>query len=310
MVNAHAGTARGAAHGATVARRLSELGHDVRTVEAATPDEAISGTRALIAEGIDAVVVSGGDGSVHVALNAVLPGTTRLGIVPAGTGNDFARALALPQDPAAAVALIDACLRSDALAVVDVVEARDGTGERSRWFAGALSAGFDAVVSERANRLSWLPSFLRYNVAALLELPRYRARRYVMRLDGEPWEVDAMLVTVANTSSYGNGMQIAPDASISDGLLDVVVVTPLPKLRFLLLFPKVYKGAHVGLPYVQIRRAARVEVTVPGDPRPIMAHADGEPLWPLPATVEVRGGVLAVLAGAREAVDPGERATP
>jgi diacylglycerol kinase (ATP) len=192
---------------------------------------------------------------------------------------------------------------------VDAVEVRSESGEGSRWFAGALSAGFDALVSQRANRLSWLPAALRYNVAALLELGPYRARRYAIDLDGERWDVDAMLVTVANTANYGNGMQIAPDASTFDGLLDVVVVKPLPKLRFLLLFPKVYKGAHVDLPYVEIRRAARVRVAV-GDGPPIVAYADGERLWPLPVTAEVRKGALGVLAAVDVPVDGPGPTTP
>lgn len=319
LVSPGAGRGRGATVGADVAGRLTARGHRVTVVDQPDPRSATDRTRHLLAtpgEAPDAVVVVGGDGGVHVALNALLPGTAAdpthegppvhdvppLGVVAAGSGNDFARTLGLPRDVGQGVDLIDECLRSGASFPVDLVSATggpDGEPWGPRWFAGVLSAGFDSVVSDRANRLTWAPGPTRYALAVGRELPRYRARRYRLQLDGEAWDSEALLVSVANTVSYGGGMRIAPDASVSDGVLDVVLVRPLPRLRFLRLFPKVYAGTHTDVSEVEIRHAKRVRIHVV-DGGPITGYADGERLGPLPAEIEVHSAAVAALGRAPE----------
>jgi diacylglycerol kinase (ATP) len=289
--------------------RLRELGHRVTVVDRPDPASAITETRRALTgdDRPDALVVVGGDGSLHVGLNALL-GTddgdaARFGVVPCGTGNDFARTLRLPDAPAPALDAIDRHLRDGTTWRVDAVRvSADPPGgsealwDGQRWFAGVLSAGFDAAVSERANALSWVSGSIRYAVATALELPTYRPRRYSLDLDGDTWEFEALLVSVANTSMYGGGMRIAPAADAADGALDVVVVRPVPKLRFLGLFPQVYKGTHVDLAYVEIRRAKRIRVSVVDDGPPLVAYADGERLAPLPLTCEVRPAAVPLLA--------------
>ncbi|MGF1663328.1 MAG: diacylglycerol/lipid kinase family protein [Kineosporiaceae bacterium] len=320
LVSPTAGRGRGETTGGLVVARLRAAGHRVTVVDRPDPVSAAAATGALLDAGPgdrpDALVVVGGDGSLHVAVNALLGTNGRsgadgvagtapvaLGLVPCGTGNDFATGLGLPGDAGAAVTAVDRCLREGTRWAVDAVHvAADPQGSAAppwdgeRWFAGVLSAGFDAVVSERANGMTWVRGSARYALAVARELPPYRARRYALDLDGETWEIDALLVSIANAPAYGGGMRIAPSADPADGGLEVVVVEPLPKVRFLGLFPRVYRGTHVDLPYVTVRRAKRVRVSIVDDRSPLVAYADGERLAPLPLTCEVRPAAVPLLA--------------
>ena len=166
----------------------------------------------------------------------------------------MARGLGIPLgDPAAAVAvLLDALRRAPR--VVDAATVTTPDGIRTR-FAGVLSAGFDAIVNERANRMRWPRGRSRYNLALLLELAVLNPIRYRLVLDDVETVTDALLVAVANNTSFGGGMLITPDARLDDGLLDVFVVQPMSRIAFLRIFPRVFKGTHVTDPRVSIRRA-------------------------------------------------------
>jgi diacylglycerol kinase (ATP) len=148
------------------------------------------------------------------------------------------------------------------------------------------------MVNERANRMSWPRGKSRYNLAILAELGVFKPLPFVITLDGERWETEAMLVAVGNGTSYGAGMHVCPGAELDDGELDVTVLGPVGKLRFLRTFPHVYKGTHVELPEVQVRRAKVVHLESPG----VIAYADGERLAPLPVTCECVPGALTVYA--------------
>jgi diacylglycerol kinase (ATP) len=250
-----------------------------------------------LAAGIDALVVVGGDGMVHLAVNA-LAGTAAkvpLGIVPNGTGNDTARALGLPlKNVSEACGRIDAGLLSGGR-LLDLGRATsEGT---CRWFAGVLSAGFDAAVNERANAWRWPGGRARYNLAMLRELATFRAVDYTVTDystsdEGETWHQGAMLISVANGQSIGGGMRITPDARLDDGLLDLFVVSPLSRAAFLAVFPKVFSGRHIGHPAVEIRRVRKVKLSAPG----VVAYADGERIGLLPLTVDIVPGAVRVLA--------------
>jgi len=312
LINPSSGAGRGAGIGDAALERLRGLGHHVEVVRA--PDAAtaeIVAAEAVARTGdaaFDALVVVGGDGVVHLGVNVVAGTGVPLGVVAAGTGDDLARAWGLPSDPVAAVDTIDACVRLGSLRHVDVVRVEpvddggdDGGGD-GRWVAGVVAAGFDAVVNERANGWRWPKGAARYNLAIARELPVYKPVPYRLLLDGEVWHTESLLVAVANTSSYGGGMQIAPNASPTDGLLDVVVVKPVPLHRFVRLFPQVYRGTHVELDVVEVRRAATVEVSVDAvgrHPRRIVAYGDGERLGPLPRRFRAVGGALTVLSPTR-----------
>jgi diacylglycerol kinase (ATP) len=282
-VNPTSGKGKGARVAAAALPRLRAAGLDVTELRGTDSDHATELARAAVADGTDALVVIGGDGSVHLGLQAVAGTTTPLGILPAGTGNDAARVLCIPlDDPVAAAGIVAA----GHVRAVDV--ARAGT----RWFVGVLAAGFDARVNERANRMRRPRGRMRYNVAMVAELGVFRPIPYHLELDGEVWSADAMLVAVGNGPSYGGGMLVLDGAVIDDGLLDVLVLRKISRPELLRVFPKVYTGAHLEHPAVEVRRARRVTLAAPN----IVAYADGERVAPLPLTVEVVPGGLRVLA--------------
>jgi len=240
---------------------------------------------------VDALVVVGGDGMVNLGVNAVAGTTVPLGIVPAGTGNDIARALGLPVSDWTGAA--DVIARGLTGGPVRLVDAACCTGpDTDRWFAGVLGAGFDAVVNERANHWSWPRGRMRYNLAIARELPVFRPRDYVLELDGQQHRTRAMLVAVGNGPSYGGGMQVVPQAVLDDGLLDVMVLEPVSRLEFLRIFPRVYSGTHVSHPRVLVHRARTVTVRAAG----IVGYADGERFGPLPLVSEAIPGALHLLA--------------
>ncbi len=287
VVNPTSGQGRGRALGARTAELLAAAGHDVVDLSAPTADAALQRCTAAVAEGLDTLVVVGGDGMVHLGVNAVAASVTALAVVAAGTGNDNARSLGLPLLDAPAA--VDIVLRGHRRRIDAARQVRPG--EPDRWFVGVLCGGFDAVVNERANSWTWPRGRMRYNLAIARELPLFRPLPYEIELDGEVWTTQAMLVAVGNGPAYGGGMLITPDASYDDGLLDVLVVGPMSVPRLLTVFPKVFSGRHVTHPSVTIRRARHVRLATPG----IVAYADGERFGPMPVDVELVPGALEVL---------------
>ncbi|WP_233188977.1 diacylglycerol kinase family protein [Subtercola sp. Z020] len=290
-INPTASFGRTSSVGAQVVERLRSDGYEVNELRAPDFEALKVAARAALAEHPDALIVVGGDGMVSLGVNLVGGTSTPLGIVPTGTGNDSALGLGIPFElPAALDALAAALARGPR--TIDLGHLTHAGGEL--WFASALSAGFDARVNERANRMRRPRGASRYTIALLVELLRLRSRRYDLVVDGVPRSVSSVLLAVANNSSIGGGMLIAPDARLDDGALDLFIVAPVSRLRFLRLFPKVFKGTHAGESIVSLSRVSTVTVAeASGD---IVAYADGERVGPLPVTVAVRAGALRVLA--------------
>jgi diacylglycerol kinase (ATP) len=288
IVNPTSGKGVGRELGAQTRRLLREAGHDVLDVSGPTYQQARSQALGAVADGVETVVVVGGDGMVHLGVNVCAGSPTRLAVVAAGTGNDFARNLGLPvRDAAAAVSLLsEGCTRE-----IDLGRVSHGLAGET-WFGGVLGAGFDAVVNARAQRMRWPRGQMRYNLAVLRELPVFRPIPYAIELDGHRIETRAMLVAVANTTSFGGGMRVCPDADVADGLFDVMIVHALSVAAFLRVFPKVYSGSHTTHPAVEIRRARRVRLEASG----IHSQADGESFAELPIDAEVVPGALRVVA--------------
>lgn len=289
-VNPSAAFGRNRAVGPAVARRLADEGYDVTLLREANFELLRRETQSAFEQGTDGLVVVGGDGMVSLGVNIVARTGVPLGIVAAGTGNDLARALGLPHDdPDAAIdALVEALARPPQSIDLGLVR----HGELSTWFACVLSAGFDAVVNERANRMTRPRGPSRYTLALLRELATFRPLRYRITLDGAMREQAAMLVSVANTPSLGGGMRIVPHADLSDGVLDVFIVHPLSRIGMLSVFPRVFAGEHVNHPAVEFAEARRVRIEGDG----IVAYADGERLGALPVEVEAVQGALSVFA--------------
>jgi diacylglycerol kinase (ATP) len=293
--NPTAASGRWSQAGQHVVRRLRAAGHEIEHLHAVDWASLRAMAASAVAEAPrgrpDALVVVGGDGMVHLGVNVVADTGVGLGVVPTGSGNDTARALGIPRgDPDAAVAVLLAAL-DHGPRVADAGLATAADGSRT-WFLGALSAGFDALVNERANRLRWPPGRARYVRALLVELLRLRRIRYRLEIDGVRADSEAALVCVANGPSIGGGMRVAPDALLDDGLFDVLVVQPLPRITFLRLFPSVYRGEHLRDPRVRVVRARRVHI----DAEAVVGYADGERVASLPPDLELVGGAVALLA--------------
>jgi diacylglycerol kinase (ATP) len=283
LSNPTAGKGRGETVRKRVLAGLRDAGVSVREVQGRDAAEALELVRGCVADGVDTLVVCGGDGTVHLAVQAVAGTGTRLGIVPAGSGNDVARYFHLPRkDPDAAVRRV----LTGANRTVDL--ARSGT----QHYVTVLAAGFDAVVNERANRMTWPKGQMRYNLATLAELRVFKPLPYLLQLDGREVSVEAMLVAVGNGPSFGGGLRIAEGAVLDDGLLDVVIIKAMTKRDLIRTYPKLFKGTHVTHPQYEHHLVRSVTVAAPG----IVSYADGERFGPLPLTVECAPGALTVLS--------------
>jgi len=283
LTNPTAGKGRGARARDAVLGRLRDSGLVVRNLQGRDADEALDLARQCVADGVESLVVSGGDGMVHLGAQAVATTATRLGIIPTGTGNDVARYFDLPRrDPLAAADRVIA----GRTRTIDL--ARSG----ARYFVTVLAAGFDAIVNERANRMTWPRGQMRYNLATLLELRTFAPLPYTLDLDGEVRSLDAMLVAVGNGPSFGGGLRITEGALLDDGLLDVVVIRPMSKPGLIRTYPRLFNGTHVTVPQYEHHRVSCVTVAAPG----IVSYADGERFGPLPLTIECAPGALTVLA--------------
>lgn len=296
LVNPTAGRGRGARLGTRVIAALRAAGLPASLLVGRDGAHALELARTAVSAGARCLVVVGGDGMVHLGTRVLAGTETPLVVAPAGTGNDFARALGLPlRDDVAATRATVAALTRGTTRHVDAVRAG------SSWYACALSAGLDSRVNARANAMRHPAGRLRYDVALLRELPAFEPVPFTIELaatTGEPGDgaprrlhVEATLVAVANTPSYGGGMRICPTAEIDDGVLDVTVVGAVSIPTLLRLFPRVFTGRHVEHPAVTTYRARRVSLAAHG----IDAYADGERLAALPLTVEVVPAALRVI---------------
>ena len=269
---------------------LRSSGREVRRLSASTMDDAVRAGQEAVTGGAAALVAVGGDGTVHLGLQAAAGTGVPFGIVPAGTGNDFATELNVPANPVEAAKRLGDALAAERTRPVDLAR-MSGPDGYERWFGAVLGAGFDAIVNERANAMRWPKGPRRYDIAIFAELIRLRPRHYRVVLDGDAMEVDAVLVAVGNTASYGGGMRMCPAATADDGVLDVVVAGPISRTTLLRLQPRVYKGTHVEHPMVTAYRASRVELVADG----ITAYVDGERACPLPVTVTAAPAALTLL---------------
>ncbi|MCX5413712.1 diacylglycerol kinase [Streptomyces sp. NBC_00059] len=288
FVNPTAGSGRGARAAQPAASALRDAGFSVRTVLGEDADDALRRAREAVAGGTGALIAVGGDGMMSLALQAVAGTDTPLGAVAVGTGNDFARALGLPvRDPAAAGRLAAEALKAGTARTIDLGR----VGER--WFGSVLASGFDSRVNDRGNRMRWVGGRFKYDLAILAELAAFKPVPYRLRLDGGPVrEIEATLIAVGNGTTYGGGMRICADALMDDGLFDVTVVGDCSRTTLLKVFPKVYKGTHLGHPKVTVHRVSSIELAAAG----VTAYADGEPLGALPLTATCVPGAVRVLA--------------
>ncbi|MGH2950914.1 MAG: diacylglycerol/lipid kinase family protein, partial [Solirubrobacterales bacterium] len=252
---------------AVVALRERAIEH--RVVETISAEHGCGEARAAAEAGEIPVVISG-DGLVGQIGGTLAGSGAVLGIIPGGRGNDLARVLGIPTDPEAAV---------DVLAAGGIREIDVGEVNGTR-FLGIASCGFDSDANRIANEARLVKGRLVYAYAALRALAAWRPARFRLSLDGERREFSGYSVAAANSAAFGGGMFIAPDAELDDGLLDVVSISDVSKLRYLRGIPKVFDGSHLGNEEVSVVRAR--EVVIEAD-RPFAVYADGDHLADLPA---------------------------
>ncbi len=279
IVNPIAGRGRAAKVWERVARHTHELaGAEWVTTEA--PGHARRLARDAAARGYERVVAVGGDGTVSQVAGGLAGTQTALGIIPAGNGNDFSRALGVPATPEAAVRLAF----HGRVRLVDL--GRVQTAQDCVAFVNVAGCGFDAEVVRRTQSRQRVGGSLLYFVGILRTLTAFRPLPMRLTLDGRVLERCALGVAVANGPAYGGGMRIAPDAVLDDGLLDVSVLGDVSPMQLLALLPRLYSGTHGSHRAVEFFRCR--ECTI----KPLVAsevhcQADGELIQPLPATFSI-----------------------
>ena len=255
--------------------------------------EAVSTAR-VTADARDCLVVMGGDGIMHLGVNAAAGTDVPLGMIPAGTGNDMCRSVGIPLDPIQAARIIveGNLLRIDLTSVVGKL----AHGSTQRYVGTVVNTGYDARVGIRGASMAKAWGSLAYAVAALAELRRFEPVTYRIRIDGEERVLPAMFITVANGGYCGGGMHIAPTASVTDGLLDLTIVHPVSSATLLRLLPKMFSGSFVSDPAIE--RCTAKEVVVDGDG--LVGLADGEALGSPPFGLTVEPGILSVFVPNRD----------
>jgi YegS/Rv2252/BmrU family lipid kinase len=302
LVNPTAGGGRAARLAPAVEGALRARGLEPRRVETRDLEHAGELAREAARRG-ETVVTLSGDGLVGAVVDVLreVPGAL-LGVLPGGRGNDLARVLGIPLDAVAACAVI----------AEGTPRAMDLGEVGGRAFVGIASAGFDSEANRIANEAPPFLGGLVYAYGALRALARWRPARFEVELDppGERVSFTGYTVAAASSGAYGGGMMLAPQARLDDGLLEVVLIEEVSRLRFLANLPRVFKGTHVELPTVRVLRAKEVEISAD---RPFTLYADGDPIAELPARVRALPGAVRVLvpaAGSRALASTDEGVSP
>ena len=279
VINPVSGGGKGAVLGTEVAGFFTEKGLPYQIITATSADKLSKSLSEFLdknSNSIDGVIAVGGDGLAHLVLQIAVPRKIAFSVIPAGTGNDFVRALGWSLNE----------IKTQLNHVISSPPAKIDLGlADSEWFGAVLSTGFDSVVNEKANTLNWPKGPMKYNVAIAMELPKFKPLNYVIELDNQIIETEAMLIAVGNGSSYGGGMKVCPHADLKDGLFDVMVLRPVSKIEFIKVFPTVFSGKHIEHRQVDIYRTKRVSLQAQA-----VAYADGERIGGLPVRAECIAG--------------------
>jgi YegS/Rv2252/BmrU family lipid kinase len=262
---------------------LDELGAPHRTVITRSIEH-VAEEAGRAGERGETVVAVGGDGLLRPLAGVLKGTTTAIALIPAGRGNDFARVLGVPSDPAEAARVAAGAGER----LVDVASV-DGTP-----YVGIASFGFDSDANRIANETKRIKGDAVYLYAALRALATWKPAAFTVTVDGERSEIEGYSVGVANSKAYGGGMYAAPQAELDDGLLDIVACGRSSKLHFVSsVLPRVFKGTHLTDPSVQTMTGSVIEVATD---RPFVIYADGDPIGATPATMRVEPRCLRVIA--------------
>lgn len=288
VANPSSGGGKGGRVMPSAIRALGALGRTHRVVVTEDGRHPERAAREAIEAGAEVVVALGGDGHVSACANALIGTGVPLAILPTGTGNDFARRLGLDhRRPLRSLSL----LQEGRARRVDSVRIEGAGWTRS--YVCVAGAGFDSETNATANAMRRLRGTAKYVVAVLRTLRRFRPAEFRVVTDDADVRLDAMMVAVANSASYGGGMLVCPEAEVDDGVLDLCLVGAMSRRSFVAAFPRVFRGTHVTHPRVTMLRSRKVLLE---SSRPFDVYADGERFGPLPATFTVEPGTLEVIA--------------
>lgn len=266
ILNPIAGRGRGGKVKESLLAALRESGIDF---EAAFTGQRGAGrllAKQAVADGFDTIIAAGGDGTVNEVVNGIAGSQAALGVLPLGTGNDFAAMMDMPKCP---VAGLERIIHGTRLAV-DLCRVND------RFFASSVGAGFDGEVCYTANhKYRHLRGMVVYLLSVFSTILSYEPRRIKLTVDGKEYHGEILLVAVANSRSYGGGMLVAPDAAVDDGLFDICLADKMSPLRVTMNLPRFVRGNHLSLPEVTMLRGREIVLE---SETPIYYQVDGEVL--------------------------------
>ena len=272
IFNPYAGRGRGAKRAESVVAALHAVDFEFDSVVSENRGHAVELAERAAEAGRDLIVAAGGDGTLNEVVNGVMQARlhgapVRLGVMPIGSGNDFAGALGIPTDlPRAAEILKRGVTRRIDIGTVN-----------GRYFANNVGIGFEAQVNIEAHKMTWLRGQMMYLAAILRATVSFPHPVVTIDRDGQRIENKSILmVTAGNNRRIGGGFLVFPEAVPDDGLLDLCVVDAIPRREILRLLPKLPKGHHVSEPVVEMTRFTRLVVE---SESPLPVHADGEILW-------------------------------
>lgn len=283
ILNPSAGRGRAEPMRDSIALMLEQWGveHEIAITEG--PEDATRLAEKFVRQEYPRIGVCGGDGTLNEAARALIGSKSALGPIPFGTGNDLARHIGLP--PYELAPAVTALCQARPTAI-DVASVHD------RLFINVMSCGFDAEVGVRVNKGGLLKGKAAYYAAILSTLGSFKAAEMTVVADGKEWSGRAMLCAVGNASMYGGGLKIAPEAQLSDGLLDVVILGDMTRLEFIKNFNSVHTGAHIAHPKVHGLRGREIEIKTE---RPLPILADGELAETTPCQISLEPKALKVL---------------
>jgi YegS/Rv2252/BmrU family lipid kinase len=288
LVNPHSAGGRALKLLPEVQRELEGRNVQYRVVHTESLEHGVAEARAA-AEADEVPVVMSGDGLVGAIGGALAQTGAAMGIVPGGRGNDLARVLGIPSEPAGSVAILAAGHERE----IDVGEAN------GRRFLCIASTGFDSDCNQLANETRLIKGNLVYAYSAIRTLASWKPAAFTVVLDNaEPVQFKGYSVAVANSRAFGGGMFVAPHAQLDDGLLDVITISDVSKLRYVRGLPKVFKGTHLENEEVAEYRGETVEISADRD---FAVYADGEHLTDLPAMITTMKRALRVIAPSQPA---------
>jgi len=291
LINQLARRGKGAKAASLIFQCLEELDVGYALVPGETLPEVKHNLQELIEQGAERVIVAGGDGIIHHAIQSIATTETVLGIIPIGTGNDFCRALTIPTDVEKAVRASLEEPRS-----IDLLKVND------RWVASVMTFGFSSDVNVRAERMRWPTGPSRYTVSTLASLRSLSSKFVNFSIDDVPFERDVSLWNVANTSDFGGGMKIAPSANPFDGIANLTLVSKVGRFELLRFFRRVFSGSHMSHPKVEGLEGKRIVLETAG----LGLWADGEFIGESPATIDLVPNAIQ-LAGCRDNLKYGNR---